>query len=252
MHVIIDWEGIRSMVFPRLRLPRFVPLCAMVGLLGVLLSGCGLTQMDPAGQNSGSPENAQGTFNFSVSPADVANGSVGQTVNVYDTFSSVVTAFTVNSARTTMDSANLNANTVMLPPGEQFLVLTLTMKNTSASATSCANPKANNCVEYVSPLQNFRLRDSQGRDWPTTSGALETCSTDPHTMCAAREWMNEALNGIAPGQSFTTQLAFIVPTQGNLALYFAPYRFTDASPALAGGTYSGEHQATVAVISINV
>jgi len=240
------------MAFPRLRLPRLIPLCAVAGILGMLLSGCGLTQMDPAGQNSGSPENAQGTFNFSAAPADVATGAVGQTVNVYDTFSTVETAFTVTSSKTTMNSANMNANTTNLTPDEQFLVLNVTMKNNSASATSCANPKAIGCVEYISPLQNFRLRDNQGRNWSSTTGAMETCSTDPHTMCASRQWIDEATNGIAPGQSFTTQMAFIAPLHGPLTFYFAPYRYSDTSVGDAGGTYSGGHQATVAAITINI
>jgi hypothetical protein len=238
-------------MLPRLRLPRPAVLIAALGILGLLLGGCGVPQVDPVGQNSGSPENAQGAFNFSTNPADVATGSVGQTLNIYDTFSSVVTAFTVNSVRTTRDSANLNP-VIKLPDDEQFLVVSVTMKNNSASPSSCANPNATKCTEYLSPLQNFRLRDNQGRDWPTTSGVMEACSTDPHTMCASRSWLDIALNGIAPGASVTEQLAFIVPSQSTpLTLYFAPYRFSDANPGVAGGTASSLHQTTVAAIAIS-
>jgi len=239
------------MMFPRLRLPRPAVLIAALGVLGLLLSGCGIPQVDPSGQNSGSPENAQGTFNFSTNSADVASGSVGQTMNIYDTFSSVVTAFTVNSVKTTTDSANLNTS-IHLPDDEQFLVMTVTMKNNSASPTSCANTNTTKCVEYLSPLQNFRLRDNQGRDWPTTSGAMEACTTDPHTLCASRSWLDIALNGIAPGASVSEQLAFIVPSPSTpLTLYFAPYRYSDASPGMAGGTSSGLHQTTAAAIAIS-
>lgn len=239
------------MTLPRLRLPRPAVLIAALGLLGLLLSGCGMVQYDPSGQNSGSPENAQGAFNFNTNAADVATGSVGQTMNIYDTFSSVVTAFTVNSVKVTTDSANLNPD-IHLPSDEQFLVMSVTMKNNSASPTSCANPNATKCVEYFSPLQNFRLRDNQGRDWSTTTGAMEACSNDPHTLCASRTWIDLAMNGIAPGASATEQLAFLVPLQSTpLTLYFAPYRFSDTNPGLAGGTASGVHQTTAAAIAIS-
>jgi hypothetical protein len=235
----------------RARLPRIVPMVAAVGLLGLLLSGCGIVQVDPSGQNSGSPENAQGTFNFSADPADIATATVGQTVNVFDTFTGVVTMFTVNSTKTMLTSANLN-DSIHLDAGEQFLVVSLTFKNSSASATSCANAHADNCIEYFSPLQNFRLRDDQGRDWPTTTGARETCTLDPHTMCSSRDWLALALNGVGPGQSATEQLAFIVPTTGTLTLFFAPYRFSDASAGTAGGVSSGLHQATLVEVPISL
>jgi hypothetical protein len=235
----------------RARQTRIVPFLAAIGLLGLLLSGCGIAQVDPSGQNSGSPENAQGTFNFSADPKDIATASIGQTVNVFDTFTGVVTMFTVNSSRTMTDSANLN-NVIHLNPGEQYMVLSLTFKNSSASATSCANPKMDNCIEYLSPLQNFRLRDDQGRDWPTTTGAMETCTMDPHTQCSNRDWIDLATNGIAPGQSVTEQLAFIVPTTGSLTLFFAPYRYSDATAGTAGGISSGVHQATLAEVSISI
>lgn len=60
------------------------------------------------------------------------------------------------------------------------------------------------------------------------------------------------MNGIAPGASATEQLAFLVPVQSMpLTLYFAPYRFSDANPGLAGGTSSGVHQTTAAAIAIS-
>lgn len=261
-------EGL-IMRFARFHRPRLVALVAFVGLLSLGLSACaGDMQYDPAGQNSGSPENAQGTFNFPVNGVSVVNGTVGQAVNVYDSFTTVTTAFTVNSAQTMSASANLNANTYTLPADEQFLVLNLTMQNTSGSATGCGNPKVNNCVEYLSPLQNFRLQDSAGRDWPSTTGPLETCTNAPHTICADRAWATEARGGVPPvdvatkdtltnepvtyTSTFTTQLAFIVPRTGTVTLYFAPYRFTDVSANVAGGNASGKKLPTVAAITITL
>lgn len=235
----------------RARPAHIVPLLAALGLLGLLLSGCGVVQVDPVGQNSGSPENAQGTFNFSADPKDIATASVGQTVNVFDTFTGVVTMFTLNSTKTTTDSANLN-DSIHLDAGEQYLVLSLTFKNSSASATSCANSHVDNCIEYLSPLQNFRLRDDQGRDWPTTTGAMEACTMSPHIPCSNRDWLDLAINGIAPGQSVTEQLAFIVPTTGSLTLFFAPYRYSDATAGTAGGVSSGLHQATLVEVPISL
>ena len=257
------------MSFLRFRSPRFVSLFALVGIMSLVLSACGGgVQYDPAGQNSGSPENAQGTFNFPINGTSVVNGTVGQAVSVYDSYTSVTTAFTVNSATPMTTSANLNANTATLPINEQFLMLNLTIQNTSGSATGCGNPKVNNCVEYLSPLQNFRLQDPQGRDWPSTTGPMETCTNDPHTPCANRDWTVEARGGIPAvttvladplsgnmisySPTFTTQLAFIAPMSGSITLYFAPYRFTDASDAVAGGSSSGKNQPTVAAITINL
>jgi hypothetical protein len=255
-----------------MRLSRFrlATSVALLGIMSFVLSACagGGDQYDPAGQNSGSPENALGTFNFPLDATSAAVGAVGQTVNVYDTYTTVTTAFTVNSAQTMTTPANLNDATQTLPSDEQFLVLNLTMQNTSGTTTGCVNPKANNCVEYLSPLQNFRLQDAQGRDWPSTTGPMEACTTDPHTICANRAWATEARGGIPAvtltakdpltqqsvtySSTFKTQLAFIVPMTGTVTLYFAPYRFVDTSAALAGGNSSGKDLPTVAEININL
>jgi hypothetical protein len=47
-------------------------------------------------------------------------------------------------------------------------------------------------------------------------------------------------------------LAFIVPTTGSLTLFFAPYRYSDATAGTAGGISSGVHQATLAEVSISI
>ena len=71
---------------------------ALFGVLGLLLAACGPTQQfDPAGMNSGSPQFAEGTFNFSTTKADMVTGTIGQTVTVYDSFTSVNTNFTAVS-----------------------------------------------------------------------------------------------------------------------------------------------------------
>ncbi len=237
------------MALHSLRLPRFVAMMAVVGGLALLTACGGGAQVDPVGQNSGSPQNAQGTFNYAAQ-TDVVKGSVGQSVNVYDSFTSVVTAFTVTSSATTSQSSDQNANTVTLDPGDQFLVLNLTMQNTSEPATGCANPKASQCVETLSPLQNFRLVDSQGRQWPSTTGPILACP-DVHD-CNNRQWTQEAVAGIAPGATYTNQIAFIIPMSGTFTLYFAPYRFSDATAGVAGGTVSSKSIPTAAAITITI
>ncbi len=236
---------------PRLR--SSLSSFALIGVLGLLVAACGSAQQfDPAGMNSGSPQNAPGTFNFSADKADLTTGVVGQTVTVYDTFTTVNTNFTVASAQYSTAIANLNTETQTLNPDERFLVVTLKMRNASVDDQGCAAPKTTGCVEYLSPLSNFRLMDAQGRVWPSTTGALETCSNDPHTICSQRAWVAEAGAGIAPTKTFTARLAFVVPVQGNFTLYFAPYRYSDASSATAGGTSSGQAYPTVGAITINI
>ncbi|MBA3824078.1 MAG: hypothetical protein H0X24_09290 [Ktedonobacterales bacterium] len=238
------------------RHPRFhAPFSsfALIGLLGLLLTACGAAQqMDPSGMNSGSPQFAEGTFNFSTTASDVTTGVIGQTLTVYDSFTTVNTNFTVASAQFTMAPANLNTDTQTLDANERYLVVTLKMRNASVTAQGCANHKPSECIEYLSPLSNIRLVDAQKRVWPPTTGALETCSNDPHTMCSQRAWLDIAANGIAPTKTVTARLAFVVPVQGNFTLYFAPYRYSDASSASAGGTSSGQDYPTVAAVNLNI
>ncbi len=217
-----------------------VALCTAVALLFV---ACGGTQQIlPPGQNSGSSQNAPGTFNLDT--AYMAKAGVGQTVNVYDAFTTVTTSITVSGATTSTNPADQNAGAIHLPDGEQFLIVNLTLTNTSASATSCPNPKvesSNTCTEYLSPLANFRLFDDQQRQWPTTTGAAEQCS-DPSKAarddinCANRNWIDMLQpgdrgipgKGLQPGNSFSSALFFVVPADvHSFDLYFAPYRFPE-------------------------
>lgn len=237
--------------YPRLR--SSLSSFALIGTLGLLLAACGATQqMDPSGMNSGSPQFAQGTFNFATDKTDLVTGAIGQTLTVYDSFTTVRTNFTVTSAQFSMAPANLNTDTQTLEKDERYLVLTMKIRNASVDAQTCANPKTSACVEYLSPLSNFRLMDAQQRVWPSTTGALETCSNDPHTMCSQRAWLDVAANGIAPTKTFTARLAFVVPVQGNFTLYFAPYRYNDANSDTAGGTSSGQNYPTVAAVALNI
>lgn len=237
----------------RFHLPRAVTLLAPLSITALLLGACNTIQFDPSGQNSGSPQNSQGAFNLIMTAGNVVKGSVGQTVNVYDTFTSVTTAFTITAATPSTTPANQNDNTQTLAPGMQYLVLDISIKNTSADANSCPNKGASGCVENISPLSNFRLIDDQARQWPSTTGAGETCSTDPHTLCASRDWITEATNGIAPGQTYTNRVAFNVPSdQHLLTLYFAPYRFADTNGQVAGGANSGKGQPTLAAITLSI
>jgi hypothetical protein len=128
----------------------------------------------------------------------------------------------------------------------------LKMRNATVDAQTCANPKTTGCVEFLSPLSNIRLVDAQSRVWPSTTGALETCSNDPHTLCSQRAWLDIAENGIAPLKTVTARLAFVVPVQSDFTLYFAPYRYSDASSVTAGGTSSGQGYPTVAAVTINI
>ena len=66
------------MTFPRFRSPRFAALFTLVGIMSLALSACGGggVQYDPAGQNSGSPENALGTFNFPVNGTEIGRAHV--------------------------------------------------------------------------------------------------------------------------------------------------------------------------------
>lgn len=237
----------------RFHLPRVATLLAPLGIAALLLGACNTVQYDPSGQNSGSPQNSQGTFNLDLSSGNVVKGAVGQTVNVYDTFTTVTTAFTVTAATPSTTPANQNGETLTLEPGMQYLVLNMSIKNTSADANSCPNKSVSGCVENISPLSNFRLIDDTGRQWHSTTGASETCSADPHTVCSTRNWVTEAATGIAPGQTYTNQVAFYVPlNQHTLTLYFAPYRYSDTNPQLAGGINSGKGQPTLAAITLSV
>lgn len=244
----------------RFRLSALFPLIALAALLSACTAGA--TQVDPAGQNSGSPQFAEGTFNFDTSETNVATGSTGSSVNVYNSFTTVTTAITVNSASFSTDIANQNDNTVTLPDGMRFLVLDITLLNTSTA--NCLNPK-NGCKAFISPLENFRLTDDTSRIWPSTTGAKEPCTTDPHIPCSNRLWVqeanpqatppansNEVVGGIAPGQSFSNRIAFTVPNdQSTFTLYFAPYRFPDTTALLSGGNASGQNLPTLAAITLN-
>jgi hypothetical protein len=254
------------MRFRRSLLSRGASSIALCGALLLVLSACGPgIQSDPVGQNSGSAQDAQGAFN--LTDPNAIQSSVGQTVDVYDTFTSVTVAFSVSNATTTTTSANLNSNTQTLDPGEEFLELTISLQNTSSTGSNgCPNHGASGCIEYLSPLQNFRLIDSQGRPWPTTSGAMQTCTNDPHTACTSRAWLEMMgvsptqgnsqtgipTGGLVPGMTFSARLDFVVPTNGSpFTLYFAPYRYADSLMA-AGGSPSGRNLPTLAEIAINV
>ncbi len=248
----------------RFRFPRLASCIALFGIASLVMTACGGVQSDPPGQNSGSPEYAQGTFNFD--DPNAINGSVGQTVNVYDTFTSVTVTFTVNTVATSTAPANQNSGENTLPPGEQYLVVNMTLVNTSGTGnTGCPSYNVSKCTEYLSPLQNFRMLDSSGRSWPSTTGAAEACSTDPHTPCANRDWLTllgessttgvvppgQTRGGLTPGMSFTNQIVFLISTDPSLSytLYFAPYRYMD-SPLAAGGSPSGKSLPTLAKIAI--
>ncbi len=223
-------------------------LTALCGTLIVLLAACGAqSQIDPPGQNSGSPQNAAGVFNFDTSHLGV--GAVGTPIAVYDAFTTVTTNFTITNVTTLTATANQNVGTIAIPAGYQFLRIDVNLTNTSASATGCGNPKAEvavgNCTEYLSPLANFRLMDDQLRQWPTTTGAAEKCSDTAHAAadnidCSMRQWL-QLLNpgdrgipqgGLTPGMSFNGTLYFLVPLSvHNYSLFFAPYRFTAVAAA---------------------
>lgn len=204
------------------RLPRLSSFILSIGIVA-LLAACGSTQQEPVGMNSGSTQNARGTFLFD--DPNAVKGTVGDTLNVYDVFTTVTTAITVNSVAVSTTSANQNTASVSIPSGFQFLLVHVTVKNLNTSNTkSCPQ---GSCTEYYSPLSNFRLLDDQGRQWSTTTGAQESCTTAPHTPCYDRLWTQEALNGVPTGASFTTRLDFLVPTNMHaFTFYFAAYRFS--------------------------
>ncbi len=216
----------------RLRLPHLTTIAAICGLLALLLSACNLpAQSDPPGQNSGSPQNAQGVFN--IDDPNAVTGTVGQALSVFNVFTKVMTSITVNTASVSTTPANQNAGEQILPDGEQFLLVNITIKNL-APGNSKACP-GGNCTEYITPLSNFRLLDDQQRLWPSTTGAAESCNalqTDPSASdaCSNRRWLNEADTGIPAGGSFSNRMAFLIPANGHsFTLYFAPYRYSDTT-----------------------
>ena len=219
----------------RLHLSRVSALLVCLGAL--VLSACGTNgpQFDPAGQNSGSAQNAPGAFNFDDPQAKI--GGVGQTFGIYDIYTNVTTAITLTSVSTSTTPANQNAGEKYTQSDQHFLIVNFTLKNTTDGSTK---PCPTKCVEYLSPLSNFRLLDSQGRQWPSTTGAVEPCSADPQgATCNNRLWLNIAQNGLAPNATFTNRLAFVVPTTEHSFIFaFAPYRFPDTTPNVTSGPVS--------------
>lgn len=232
------------MSFSRSRLTIAASFC---GILALFLSACNLPmQSDPSGQNSGSPQNAQGAFN-SDDP-NAVSGGVGKTLSVYNVYTTITTSITVTSTNTSTTSANQNVNTLHLPPDEQFLTVNLTIKNLAKGNTALC--PLNICTEYVNPLSNFRLLDPNGRNWPTTTGAAEDCA--PLSLsCNSRRWVDESANGIAAGGSFSAFLNFIIPTSAHtFTLYYAAYRFndtaTDTGAPASGGASGADASSTPA------
>jgi Domain of unknown function (DUF4352) len=242
----------------------------LLSIITLMVAACSAPiQVDPPGQNSGSTQNAPGAFLYD-DPAAVT-GAVGQTLSIYDIFTTITTNFTVNTVSNSNDAANLNSDTAKIPDHTHFLLINITLQNASnGDAASCPQGK---CVSYYSPLSNFRLVDDKGRQWYTTTAASENCTSHPHDLCYNRLWVDEANKGVLPGQSFNSRLAYNVPDDMHtFTLYFAPYRFSDsqgnaanaATPTSSAGTPtvtataaattatpSTSHRATLAKVSIN-
>lgn len=225
-----------------LRVPLLAAVC---GALVLVLAACGQgQQFDPPGQNSGSPQNAVGAFDYD--PSHLGKAAVGTSVDVFDAFTTVTTRFTVTDAHVdTSAFANQDPGIQRIDTGMQFLAVSVTLLNASLSPTGCPNPRAETtpCTEFISPLSNFRLIDDQLRQWPTTTGAAEQCSDPQHAArdnlnCSMRQWVM-LLNpgdrgipqgGLKPGMTFQNQLFFLVPSDVHtFSLFFAPFRF----PAVA-------------------
>lgn len=233
---------------------RPLALAAFAGLLALFLAACGgAAQYDPPGQNSGSPQNAPGAFNFDTTRE--VKGAVGTPVDVYDAFTTVTMAFTVTNTALVTQSANQNAasGTITIPDGEQFLEVDVALKNLSAGPNGCPFPGAEAqtpCTEFPNPLTSFRMVDNQSRTWPTTTGAAEQCSDQTQAAnkgvnCAIRDWfamlgLNDAngvvpTGGIQPGATFNGKLFYLIPTNVHtFDLFYAPYRFPEVRPTAAG------------------
>jgi hypothetical protein len=216
-------------------------IASFLGFLVLILGACSTShQIDPPGSNSGSAQNASGTFLFN--DPHVQTISVGQTASVYDTYSTITTNFTVTDEHISTTSANQNDNTDKVPEGFQFLILNVRIQNASDGDT--ASCPAGKCTGYYNPLTNFRLVDATNHEWTSSTGAAEKCSplqTDPKAadVCSNRQWLAEATNGLRPGEIFTSQIAFLVPSdQTQFALFFAPYRFPDTPASGATATVS--------------
>jgi hypothetical protein len=216
-------------------------IACLLGFVVLILGACSTPrQVDPPGSNSGSSQNAVGTFLFNDPYAQTV--SIGQTASVYDTYTTITTNLTVTDDHISTTPANKNDNTDSIPEGFQFLILNVRIQNASNEDTvSCPSGK---CTGYYNPLTNFRLVDATNREWSATTGAAENCSplqTDPNAadVCSNRQWLAEATNGLRPGETFTSRIAFLVPTdQNQFALFFAPYRFPDTPSNGATATVS--------------
>lgn len=235
--------------------PRLALLATCAGLLSLILAACGGVQTDPPGQNSGSAQNAPGAFNFDTT--HMVKGAPGTAVQVYDAYTTVTIAFTVTSVAVVAQPANQNAGEVTVPDGERYIQVNVALRNTANSATGCPFPGAETipCTEFPSPLTNFRLVDSKGRTWPTTTGAAEQCSDQTQAAnkgvnCANRAWVNMLgldlknnivpQGGIKPGATFNGTLFFVVPSNINgFNLFYAPYRFPQVTAASGNGNPVG-------------
>ena len=217
---------------------RLASIASLFGIVVLFLSACNLPiQSDPPGQNSGSAQNAQGAFNLDDPHA--VSGVVGQTLSAYDVYTTVKTSITVTAATATTAAANQNPNESLLPPGEEFLMINFTVANLSTDSSACPN---NHCTEYISSLSNFRLVDNQLRQWPSTTGAAESCQPLSLT-CNSQRWLDEAKNGIPAGGSFSATINFLIPTNAHtFTFFYAPYRFSDT--VADNGNSTGQSLAT--------
>jgi|GEM_PF-2335421 len=206
---------------------QFASVASLFGFVLVFLAACGPAQQyDPAGQNSGSPQNAIGAF--LTDDPNVVVGSIGQPASAYDIFTTATTQFTVTGATTSTKYANQNIGTLPMETGYQLLLVDITLKNVSTGdPKNCPNGV---CAEYLSPLSNFRLFDNRNRPWYETTAAAEACTNNFRVACNNRTWSDVSRNGLAVGQSFSTELAFKIPLDiHTYTLYFAPYRYPDSA-----------------------